>query len=83
MINMDMVGRLDRTTKSLMVNGTGTSPVWEPLLQRLTLNKVLADLGMGIAFTDGADFSLTRCRRARSRCSSAAITFTERPGRQL
>lgn len=35
MINMDMIGRLDPTTKSLLVHGTGTSPVWEPLLKKL------------------------------------------------
>jgi len=34
MINMDMVGRLDPNTKTLVVNGTGTSSVWEPLLQQ-------------------------------------------------
>lgn len=35
MINMDMIGRLDPQTKSLLVHGTGTSPVWEPLLKKL------------------------------------------------
>jgi hypothetical protein len=35
MINMDMIGRLDPTTKTVIVNGTGTSPVWEPLLKKL------------------------------------------------
>jgi hypothetical protein len=35
MINMDMIGRLDRQTKSVMVHGTGTSPVWEPALKAL------------------------------------------------
>lgn len=33
MINMDMIGRLDPNTKSLLIHGTGTSPVWEPLLK--------------------------------------------------
>lgn len=32
MVNMDMVGRLDGNT--LSVHGTGTSPQWEPLLQK-------------------------------------------------
>lgn len=36
MINMDMVGRLDRSTRALVVNGTGTSPVWQPLLEKLS-----------------------------------------------
>ncbi|HEU5292531.1 MAG TPA: M20/M25/M40 family metallo-hydrolase [Cyclobacteriaceae bacterium] len=35
MINMDMIGRLDAQTKILMVHGTGTSPVWEPLVKKL------------------------------------------------
>jgi hypothetical protein len=35
MINMDMIGRLDPQTKILMVHGTGTSPVWEPLVKKL------------------------------------------------
>lgn len=35
MINMDMIGRLDEQTKILMVHGTGTSPVWEPLIKKL------------------------------------------------
>lgn len=36
MINMDMIGRLDPNTKSLLIHGTGTSPVWEPLLKKLS-----------------------------------------------
>jgi hypothetical protein len=35
MINMDMIGRLDPQTKMVLVHGTGTSPVWEPLLKQL------------------------------------------------
>ena len=33
MINMDMIGRLDPQTKTLLVHGTGTSPVWETLVK--------------------------------------------------
>lgn len=33
MINMDMIGRLDPQTKTLIVYGTGTSPVWETLVK--------------------------------------------------
>lgn len=36
MINLDMVGRLNPDTKTLFVSGTGTSPVWEPMLQKLS-----------------------------------------------
>ncbi|GAB4411996.1 MAG: hypothetical protein OHK0039_17630 [Bacteroidia bacterium] len=34
MVNMDMVGRLDRN-KALVINGAGTSPRWEPLLKEI------------------------------------------------
>lgn len=33
MINMDMIGRLDPQTKTVIVHGTGTSPVWENLVR--------------------------------------------------
>jgi len=36
MINMDMIGRLNPTTKSISVSGTGTSPVWEPALKSIS-----------------------------------------------
>lgn len=36
MINLDMVGRLSTENKTLFVSGTGTSPVWEPALQKLS-----------------------------------------------
>ncbi|HEY0739952.1 MAG TPA: M20/M25/M40 family metallo-hydrolase [Chryseosolibacter sp.] len=35
MINMDMIGRLDPQSKTVIVHGTGTSPVWEPMLKKL------------------------------------------------
>jgi hypothetical protein len=34
MINMDMIGRLDSQTKTVLIHGTGTSPVWEPMLKK-------------------------------------------------
>ena len=40
MINMDMIGRLDPQTKALLVHGTGTSPVWEPLVKKLENDNV-------------------------------------------
>jgi len=36
MINMDMIGRLNPTTKSISVSGSGTSPVWETTLKKMT-----------------------------------------------
>ncbi len=40
MINMDMIGRLDPQSKLLIVHGTGTSPVWQPLLTKLSNDKL-------------------------------------------
>jgi len=45
MINFDMVGRLNRATKKMALNGVGTSPVWPELITK--------------ANTYGLDFSLT------------------------
>jgi len=39
MINLDMVGRYE-PAKGLSVSGSGTSPVWEPLLQELGNGKI-------------------------------------------
>ena len=36
MVNMDMVGRM--TDNKLIITGTGTSPVWNPLIDRLNEN---------------------------------------------
>lgn len=40
MINMDMIGRLPES-KNLAVSGTGTSPVWEPNLKKLSSDKII------------------------------------------
>lgn len=40
MINMDMIGRLDPSSKTVVVHGTGTSPAWEPLLKKLESEKL-------------------------------------------
>ena len=39
MINLDMVGRYE-VSKGLSVSGSGTSPVWEPLLKELGNGKI-------------------------------------------
>lgn len=59
MINMDMVGRLDPATKSLAVSGTGTSPVWEPLLKNLSSDqlKIKTD-SAGVGPSDHTSFYL-------------------------
>lgn len=45
MINLDMIGRLNEK-QSLMAGGTGTSPIWEPMLTRLN-----EGLGISLAFS--------------------------------
>ena len=49
MINMDMVGRLNEE-KKLAINGTGTSPVWDETLEKLSQGRfdlVLSESGVG------------------------------------
>lgn len=59
MINMDMIGRLDPQSRSLVVNGTGTSPVWEPLLKQLnTANLKISTDSSGIGPSDHTSFYL-------------------------
>lgn len=59
MINMDMIGRLDPQSKNLIVNGTGTSPGWEPLLKSLAGEqfKITTD-SSGIGPSDHTSFYL-------------------------
>ncbi len=59
MINMDMIGRLDPQTKTVAVNGTGTSPVWETLIKSLETDnlKVKTD-SSGIGPSDHTSFYL-------------------------
>lgn len=59
MINMDMVGRLNPETKTVVVNGSGTSPVWEPLLKSLATDqlKIKTD-SSGIGPSDHTSFYL-------------------------
>jgi hypothetical protein len=59
MINMDMVGRLDPVSHGLAVSGSGTSAVWEPLLQNLSIDKVkIKTDSSGIGPSDHSSFYL-------------------------
>ncbi|HYG02028.1 MAG TPA: M20/M25/M40 family metallo-hydrolase [Chryseosolibacter sp.] len=59
MINMDMIGRLNPQTKSLIVHGTGTSPVWEPLIKKLKPETLtIATDSSGIGPSDHTSFYL-------------------------
>lgn len=58
MINFDMVGRLN-AENVLAINGSGTSPSWEPLLQRVAANRVELKLHpSGLGPSDHASFYL-------------------------
>jgi hypothetical protein len=59
MINMDMIGRLDPQSKSLAVSGTGTSAAWEPLLKKLSTEKLLIKTdSAGVGPSDHTSFYL-------------------------
>ncbi|MBX2965225.1 MAG: M20/M25/M40 family metallo-hydrolase [Cyclobacteriaceae bacterium] len=59
MINMDMIGRLDSQTKALAISGTGTSPVWEPLLKKLATDQLSVKTdSSGIGPSDHTSFYL-------------------------
>ena len=58
MINMDMVGRLNDSTKKLLIYGTGTSPVWEPLLKNIHSDLSLKFDSSGVGPSDQTSFYL-------------------------
>ena len=59
MINMDMIGRLDPQSKTLLVHGTGTSPAWEPLLKKLENdNLAIKTDSSGVGPSDHTSFYL-------------------------
>jgi len=50
MLNMDMVGRLDSTDRTIIINGSGTSPFWNttlPFIQAGKLNVKTTESGIG------------------------------------
>lgn len=58
MINMDMVGRLDQS-KGLAVNGTGTSPIWNWLLDEVNADSLKLIKGeSGVGPSDHTSFYL-------------------------
>lgn len=58
MINMDMIGRLNDSTKKLMIYGVGTSPVWVPLLDSIKSDMKLVKDSSGIGPSDQTSFYL-------------------------
>ena len=58
MINMDMIGRLNDSTKKLIVYGVGTSPVFVPLIDSLTSSFSIKKDSSGIGPSDQTSFYL-------------------------
>ncbi len=58
MINMDMIGRLNPTTKSISISGFGTSPVWETLFKNTNTSLDVKTDSAGIGPSDHTSFYL-------------------------
>ena len=60
-INIDMLGRIDSTKKTLTINGVGTSPVWKQTLSKIKTDTTLlyiATTESGMGPSDHASFYL-------------------------
>jgi hypothetical protein len=61
MLNMDMIGRLVDSTRKLLIFGTGTSDVFEPVLQEINRNRFQLVLdSSGIGPSDQTSFYLKK-----------------------
>jgi hypothetical protein len=58
MINMDMIGRLNDSTRKLMIYGVGTSPVFVPLLDSIKSDLSIKKDSSGIGPSDQTSFYL-------------------------
>jgi len=58
MINMDMIGRLNDSTRKLMIYGVGTSPVFVPLLASIKSDFSIKTDSSGIGPSDQTSFYL-------------------------
>lgn len=58
MINMDMIGRLNDTTKKIIIYGVGTSPAWVPIIDSIKTNFSIKKDSAGIGPSDQTSFYL-------------------------
>lgn len=58
MVNMDMIGRLNDSTKKLVVYGVGTSPVFVPLIDSIASGFNIKEDSSGIGPSDQTSFYL-------------------------
>ena len=59
MINMDMIGRMNDTTKKLMIFGVGTAPDWVPMIDKTQTDLSIKKDSAGIGHSDQTSFYLT------------------------
>ena len=64
MINMDMIGKLDSSSKVLIINGVGTSPAWNQVIGKIELDtqriKSIVTSEGGIGASDHTSFYLNK-----------------------
>lgn len=58
MINMDMIGRLNDSTKKIIIYGVGTSPTWVPLIDKIQSELSVKKDSSGIGPSDQTSFYL-------------------------
>ncbi len=58
MINLDMIGRLNDTTKKLLVYGVGTSPAWLPAIDKMNTSFSIKTDSAGVGPSDQTSFYL-------------------------
>lgn len=58
MINMDMIGRLNDSTKKLIIYGVGTAPDWVPMIDRIPSEFSIKKDSAGIGPSDQTSFYL-------------------------
>src|SRR6202008_4773963 len=58
MINMDMIGRLNDSTKALVIYGVGTAPDWVPMISSLRTTFHIKQDSAGIGPSDQTSFYL-------------------------
>ncbi len=58
MINMDMIGRLNDSTKKLIIYGVGTSPVWVPMIDSMKTDLSIKKDSAGVGPSDQTSFYL-------------------------
>lgn len=58
MINMDMIGRLNDSTKKLIIYGVGTAPDWVPMIEKISSPFSIKKDSSGIGPSDQTSFYL-------------------------